>query len=360
MGDVRKVFGYDSKAQNARVDAAKLARDQAYVDARKIEQARNMMLNQIPGIQQQAHGIFAQAAGMREQAGLIRGAGDQAAAIGRQNASNILAETGEWARRRGGEQKAEQSMNRALAAASGIKLDTGGSSDIFRQAVKTEHGKELAWGRKAGANQADIARRQGEQAATEARAMGEGVLASAEGIMAQIPGVKSTALRYGAEAGALRTSADVAVAEARAARSSAKSGAYMNIVSTALSVAGLGVAMGGASAGLKALGYTTAALAGASAIGGILASRSSNQRPGQLYSPVELPNTKVGKIPGVNAGAGVDLSKVQATAPQATFKLPAAQKATAATKKQYLAQVKGKKTELNMFGGSSNPLAAVG
>ena len=357
MGDVRKVFGYDSKAQNARVDAAKLARDQAYVDARKIEQARNMMLSQIPSIQRQAGLLQSQASG-------IFAAADQAAAIGRQNAANILAETGEWARRRGGEQKAEQSMNRALAAASGIKLDTGGSSDIFRQAVKTEHGKELAWGRKAGANQADIARRQGEQAATEARAMGEGVLASAEGIMAQIPGVKSQALRFGAEAGALRTSADVAVAEARAARSSAKSGAYMNIVSTALSVAGLGVAGGWIGAGVsgtgKALALGTAAVAGASAIGGILASRGSNKSPGQLYSPVELPNTKVGKIPGVNAGAGVDLSKVQATAPQTTFKLPQAQKASATTKKQYLAQVKGKKTELNMFGGSANPLAAVG
>jgi hypothetical protein len=124
---------------------------------------------------------------------------------------------------------------------------------------------------------------------------------------------------------------------------------------------GAGTSLGTAG---KALAYGTAAVAGASAIGGILASRGKDTKPGDLYQPVDVakynaPNINT-SIPGVTAGKNVDLSQVKATAPQTKFQLPSGQKASASTKRQYLAQVKGKKTELNMFGGSANPLAAVG
>lgn len=348
-----KLLGYDRKSQDRYVDAQKLARDYAYVDATNIERAAGLLRDQIPGLHSAAGSMFR--------------AGEEAAAIGRANAANILAETGEWARRRGGEQGAEQSMNRAMAAASGIRLDTGGSSDIFQQAVKDEHSKEIAWGWKAGRSQADIATRQGKQVQMEANS-------AAESILAGIPAIQSQAALYETDASQLRTSADLAVAEARANRASARSSAYLSGITTIIAAAatygtyaGWGAATttvaGGSAGGVLGTGLSAGQLAlGGVAIGGGLLALSglgSGASPEQLaaYNSRPAPNTK---IAGINTGAGLDTSQLPA---EASFTMPAppeSARANATSKRQYAAQKTKKTTETNIFGQTGNPLTAVG
>ena len=360
---ILSIFGYDRKSQDAYVDAQKAARDQAYVDSWKIEEAAGMLRSQIGNIEGAAGAMFR--------------AGEMAAGIGRANAANIMAETGEWARRRTGAQQSEQSMNRALAAASGIRLGTGGSSDIFQSAVKGEHAKEIAWGWKAGRSQADIATREGQYAKQQAISAGEGILA-------QIPGVLSQASLYDTEASALRTSSDLAVAEARANRASARSGAYMSLVTTAISAVATAGALGafsGAGSAITAGGGTTglsgglvgggvlgtgltggqlalgigAVGAGISALGMIAGAK--NPSASEIAGAYNV-NTSAPRVAGVNTGAGLDTSKLPAARPYKAPMLPGAEKASPTTKRQYAAQqTKKAKTDTNIFGATGNPIA---
>ena len=335
-----KLFGYDRGSQDKYVDAQKLARDNAYVDSRRIEEAAGILRGQIPGITRSAQHMFS--------------AGEQGAAIGRANAASILAETGEWARRREGAQGAEQSLNRASAAASGIRLDTGGSSDIFQGAVKEEHAKEIAWGWKAGRSQADIATREGERVKAEASS-------AAEGILSGIPAVQSQAALYETDASALRSSADLAVAEARANRASARSGAVLSGITTIIAA----IATYGAATGWAAGASTAARVgAGALAVGALgsifLANRGSSA--GDIAA-AGMPQTSTPVIPGITAGKGLDVSQMPEAKAFTPPTLPGSEKATATGKRQYAAleSKKGKaKTDTNIFGGSANPLMAVG
>ena len=335
-----KLFGYDRKAQDSYVDAQKLARDQAYVDSRRIEEAAGILRGQIPGITASAGQMFS--------------AGEQGAAIGRANAASILAETGEWARRREGAQTSEQSSNRAAAAASGIRLDTGGSSDIFQDAVKEEHSKEIAWGWKAGRSQADIATREGERVRSEANS-------AAEGILAGIPAVQSQAALYETDASSLRSSADLAVAEARNNRASARSGAVAGGIATIIAA----IATYGASTAWSA-GATMAARVGAGALavgalGSIILANRGASAP--EIAAAGTPATPSTVIPGITAGKGLDVSQMPEAKTFTPPTLPGSEKATATGKRQYAAlqSKKGKaKTDTNIFGGSTNPLAAVG
>ena len=298
---IQKVFGYDRKGHNRNINAHMWARDAAYKDSYKIEEASRLMLSQIPGIQahagylHQQAGMLDAAAGamdeagrkMQEQAGLVRKAGDKAKILGARNAANIMTEVGEWVRRREGEQKTQQGGHRARAAASGIVLDTGGSSDIFQTHVKTEHGKEIKHGKKTGRSQAEIAREEGviakEQAyatakgvdaqadsafsqANATRGQAAGVRGQAEAVMAQIPAVQSQAKLYEVQASQLRSNSDLAYQSAKKAKSASKYGAYFAMVTTAISAGSFASSMGwigGASSSGAAAGGTGMSFAGA-------------------------------------------------------------------------------------------------
>ena len=351
---IKKLFGYDSKAHDKYINSMQKAQAAAYRDARSIEAASNMMLGAIGNIE-------AQAGYLREQAGGIRKASDEAYQIGLANAKNIMSETMEWSRRRGGQQKAEQSMNRAQAAASGIRLDTGGSSDIFREAVKREHTSEIDWGEKAGKSQADIATKEGVRARTEGYAMATGVEAQAEGAMSQIAGIQSGAMTLKAQAGATRTAGDLGLANARLAQSQANSGYKMNALSTAISIASLGYAsgvIGGAGLGTAAkVGLGVAGVAGlASAFSGNGSSKPSDFTGGASFSTPEA-KFGAGDVATVQGGAKFDETQLKApTAGKGAIGLPSLAQASESTKRQYASKTLGKK-DANIFGSTANPLA---
>jgi len=333
---ILSIFGYDRKSQDRYVDQVKLNRDLAMVDATKIDQAAGLILGQIPGIEAGAGMVFA--------------AGDEAAAIGRANAANILSETSEWARRATAANRATEASNRARAAASGIRLGTGGSSEIYQAAVKEEGGRQVAWGRGAGASQADIARREGTMAQLQAYGQGESILAT-------IPGIRSQALQFGVQAGALRQGAQLAVAEARANRASARSGAFLSAITTAIAGIGTAGALGflgtAGRVGRIAMG-ATAVGAGGLALASIFGNKGSQVSSADLFTPTSI-NTN---IQGVNVGGQFDASGAPLGTRGKTGVLPSLAASTETTKRQFAGQqAKAKKTELNIFGGGISPLA---
>lgn len=335
---ILSIFGYDRKTQDARVDAAKLARDQAIWDSYKIEDAANLLRSQTGILEGQAGQLFA--------------AANQARAIGVQNAARIQAEGKEAQRRRGLEQTAVRSMTKAVAAASGIRINTGGSSDIYRAEMSKQHGLELSWMQRAADSQSTIARSEAEYSAMQAEAAGTGVLAG-------IPGILASAQQYDAAASALRTGGEVAVAEARASRAAARSGAYLAVVGTALSIASGGAALGLWGPGAAAWSVGTKAVMGGLILAGGAATVYGASKGGDSGPSVAL-DYQAGSAPtvqGVNTSANYQAPDVVAKNYVSPPLLPSAVKATATTKKQYLAQeqVAGKKT--NLFGSSTNPLA---
>lgn len=355
LNEIGKLFGHDSDAWKDRVDQAYDARQNAYDDALKIEAASDMMLGQIPYIERQASYLASQAAGITKAA-------NQALQIGKQNQANILEETAEWARRRGGQQRSEQAVNRAYAAASGIRIDTGGSSDIFRASVKKQHTAEIDWGNKAGESQGNIALLEGQRAQQEGLAMAEGVMAQSEGILGAIPALQSQALMYDAEAGKLRTSGDTLLADTKSARSSSRSNMGFNVLTTALAVATGGAAAGiwgpAASGSTVAFGMTagqltlagTAAVLGAAALSG----SSSGSDSGKAYDSIasaSTPKFNSGQVQQVQSRA---LDTTALPTPTANAQLAALPEgATATSKRQYAAQTE---TKAGAIGGF-NPLS---
>lgn len=90
-------------------------------------------------------------------------AAKQAGKIGEMNAANIQAETAESAYRLHQDQQRTESMMRARMAASGAKMESG-SFQLYADAMKEAHARDLDWLRRSGASQASMARYEGKTA----------------------------------------------------------------------------------------------------------------------------------------------------------------------------------------------------
>ena len=100
----------------------------------------------------------------------------QADQVGAVNAQFIQAETEESAFRMFETQKRNQATMRARQAASGVTMDSG-SAVLYADAMKSANDRELAWLRRAGAQQSGNARYEGKIAKSQGMSGAIGSLA---------------------------------------------------------------------------------------------------------------------------------------------------------------------------------------
>lgn len=111
----------------------------------------------------------------------MQDAADEQEDIAKRNAEREQREAEEAVRREKKEFQAEESLDRARAAASGIDVDKSKSTVLFMAEKRKSHQEEIDWMKSSAASRADIIKREGRLAADQTRAEAWGHFANAVG-----------------------------------------------------------------------------------------------------------------------------------------------------------------------------------